>query len=254
MSRWTPEQYLRFADQRTRAAVDLTAAIRLDAPHRIVDLGCGPGNSTQVLRLRWPQAEVIGVDHSSEMIAAARASFPDQRWIRADARAWRPEDPPDLVFSNAALQWIPDHHDLIPRLFDFARHALAFQIPSGTFATVRTLIHEISRDPAWHDRLDSARRALTMESVEFYYDLLAGTAADLDIWETEYLHVLRSTEEVIAWVSSTGLRPFLADLENEAERDAFLAKLRDRVATAYPAGGHGTVLFPFRRTFVVAYH
>lgn len=220
-----------------------------------MDLGCGPGNSTQVLRTRWPQAKLLGIDQSPEMIQAAKASYPDQDWLIGDASVWTPGEPFDLVFSNAALQWIPDHRPLMRRLISMVASGgtLAFQIPSGTFATVRTLIHDIAREPTWSERMHAPRHALTMESPAFYYDALVDEASSLDIWETEYQHVLASKSAIVDWITSTGLRPFLAALDMDDERSAFLAELQHRVDAAYESRIDGKVLFPFRRTFVIAY-
>jgi len=251
---WNPAQYLEFGSERTRPAIDLVAAINLDSPQRVVDLGCGPGNSTQVLRSRWPDAKITGVDSSAAMIAAAEGLYSDQTWVCADARTWKSNEPVDLVFSNAALQWMRNHEQLIPRLFGLSAGALAFQIPSANFAEVRKQIHELSRDDRWNERTESARQALTMQQPAAYYDLLSPLAGRIDIWETEYIHVMESAAAIIEWMSGTGLRPFLAGLADESERQSFLGELGQRVAVAYPPQTDGKVLFPFRRTFVVAYH
>ena len=255
MSIWNAASYLTFSSERTRAAFDLAARIPLRDPATIADLGCGPGNSTQILRQRWPDASILGIDNSPQMVEAAEQEFPDQNWLLADLSEWTPDQPVDLIYSNAALQWLPNHQRLIPRLFALAAPGgvLAFQIPSSTYALIRQLIHEVSRRPVWSDRLEEPRNALTMEPPAFYYDALVSEATDVDLWETEYLHVLNSSEAVIDWIASTGLRPFLAALKNEAERDSFLTHLRERVNAAYETRRDGKVLFPFRRTFVIAY-
>lgn len=255
MANWNAAHYLKYADQRTRPAADLAARINLDAPHTIVDLGCGPGNSTQVLRTRWPPAELLGVDQSPDMIQAAKTSYPGQGWLLADAALWTPSDPVSLIYSNAALQWLPDHGSLLRRLFSLVAPggALAFQIPSANYATVRTLIHDISRELAWSERMSAPRNALTMESPAFYYDALVEDASSLDIWETEYQHVLASKAGIVDWIATTGLQPFLAALDTEDERSAFMAELHHRVEAAYDSRIDGKVLFPFRRTFVIAY-
>ncbi len=234
--------------------VHLAAAVKLDVPKVIVDLGCGPGNSTQVLRARWPGAKLIGLDSSPQMIESARGADAEATWLVEDIRCWQPGEPVDLLFSNAALQWIPDHVSLLTRLVDYVADggALAFQIPSSTYATVRTLIHEISCGSRWTDRLEEARQALTMESPEFYYDTLCEPATRLDIWETEYGHVMKDQDAIVDWISSTGLRPFLNPL-NDAEKTDFIDELRRKVQNAYSTRADGKVLFPFRRTFVVAY-
>lgn len=255
MERWNATHYLKYAGERTRPAVDLAARIHLERPDSIADLGCGPGNSTEILRNRWPDARVVGVDNSAEMIDAATRSFPARQWVLADLASWAPATPIALVFSNAALQWLPNHRLLLQRLFSFVAPggALAFQIPSSHYATVRSLIHELSYEPAWTDRMTGARAALTMEAPSVYYDTLAGDAGALDIWETEYIHVMDSHGAIVDWITSTGLRPFLGALDTSAERERFLTELRDRVSSAYAVRHDGKVLFPFRRTFVIAY-
>jgi trans-aconitate 2-methyltransferase len=255
MSRWNAKQYLEFGDERTRPAVDLAARIRMAKPKRIVDLGCGPGNSTEVLRRRWPDAEVIGIDNSEEMIAAARSSYPEQGWVLASAEKWTASTPFDVVFSNAALQWLGDHGRLVSHLLKQVAPGgvLAFQIPSAEYAPVRRHMHEVAEEPAWCSRMHAAKTALTMKAPAFYYDVLADSARALDIWETEYHHVLESPKAIVEWMSSTGLRPFLAALDSGEERARFVALLEDKVAKSYPLRRDGKVLFPFRRLFVVAY-
>jgi trans-aconitate 2-methyltransferase len=255
MENWNAAQYLKYGDERTRAAADLAARVKLERPETIADLGCGPGNSTEVLRSRWPTSNIIGIDNSAAMIDAAKRSFPGQSWVLADVADWAPANSIALVYSNAALQWLPNHGSLVRRLFSFLAPggALAFQIPSSTYATVRTLIHDISNDPAWTQRMVAPRTALTMEPPSFYYDSLAAEATALDIWEIEYNHVMDSQDEIVDWIASTGLRPFLAALDSESERNRFVIELRRRVSSAYELRSDGKVLFPFRRTFVIAY-
>lgn len=255
MTSWRPDHYLRFGDERTRPAIDLAFRIALDAPATVVDLGCGPGNSTQVLRRRWPEARVVGLDSSPEMIGAARAEYPRHEWVLSGIEEWRPGGRFDVVFSNAALQWLPDHGPLVERLFGrvAAGGALAFQIPSATYALVRTLIHQIAKEGPWAARMAGPLASLTMEHPGFYYDRLAPLARSIDTWETEYLHVMPSHAAIVEWMSSTGLRPFLRALETERDRDCFVARLLERVAESYEVRRDGRVLFPFRRTFVIAY-
>ncbi len=255
MNSWDPERYLKFGDERTRPSVDLVSRIQVEAPKSVVDLGCGPGNSTAVLRRRWPDARVIGVDNSPQMIEAARAEYPGDEWILSGIEEWSPESRFDVVFANAALQWVPDHGRLVERLFGYvaADGALAFQIPSPTYALVGTLIHEIAGDDAWAPRMSGPLAELTMESPNFYYDHLAPAARSVDLWETEYMHVMESPNAIVDWISSSGLRPFLRALGSDEERDAFVARLRQRVAESYETRSDGRVLFPFRRMFVVAY-
>jgi len=251
---WSAPHYLRFGNERTRAAQDLLARVHLEAPLRIVDLGCGPGNSATLLRQRWPRAALSGIDSSPEMLAAARSAMPNVLWELTDLAQWVPQEPADLLFSNAALHWLPDHGTLLPRLFGYLAPdgALAFQIPSGQHALVRDLIHEISLDPRWSDRLAGARTALTMERPSFYYDTLAPLAPLVDIWETEYYHVMSCSDAIVEFIGSTGLRPFIAPLTDQ-ECEVFVNRLRSGVRAGYASSADGKVLFPFRRTFVVAY-
>jgi trans-aconitate 2-methyltransferase len=255
VSAWSPADYLRFGDERTRPSVDLVSRIAVEHPATVIDLGCGPGNSTQVLARRWPKARVVGLDSSAQMIEAARTEYPDGEWVVSGIEEWSPETVFDVVFSNAALQWLPDHGPLVERLFGHvaAGGALAFQIPSATYALVRTLIHEIALEGTWAARMEGPLHGLTMEAPAFYYDRLAPRARSVDLWETEYVHVMDSPAAIVEWISSTGLRPFLDALESDADREEFVARLHGRVREAYPVRPDGKVLFPFRRTFVIAY-
>jgi len=206
MFTWNARHYLKFDDERTWPAVDLVARIHVETPQEIVDLGCGPGNSTQVLRARWPDAIIRGIDNSPEMIDAARAAYPAQDWILADISDWVPDRPVDLVFSNAALQWLGDHRRLLPRLFSAVADggAFGFQILSNGYAGIRKRIHEIAEAPMWRDRMTAARAALTMEEPPVYYDILAGQATAVDIWQTEYFHRLESPDAIVDWMQAPG--------------------------------------------------
>jgi trans-aconitate 2-methyltransferase len=222
---------------------------------RVIDLGCGPGNSTQVLRERFPAAQVVGLDSSEKMIAKAREGYPSGDWLLGSIEEWQAEDPFDLVFSNAALQWIPDHAALLRRLLQqvAAGGALAFQIPRHVDSPLRNAILEVSRDPAWIDRMAEARDALTMECPEYYYDALADSVDSLDIWQTEYDHVMDDPQAIVEWISSTGLRPFMQALTDEAEEKRLVAMVAERVRQEYPRRQDGKVIFPFNRLFLVAY-
>ena len=255
MTHWNPRSYLHFGDERTRPSIDLASRIAIETPETIIDLGCGPGNSTQVLRQRWPQACITGLDSSVEMIDTARTEYPNEQWVLSDIKEWCPGNTFNVVFSNAALQWIPDHGHLVERLFGYVADggALAFQIPSADFALVRILIHEIAIDGPWASRMAGPLHALTMEPPSFYYDHLSPLARSVDIWETEYFHVMTSPLAIVDWIASTGLRPFLKEIESESEADQFVTKLRQRINEAYLVRPDGQVLFPFKRTFVIAY-
>ena len=255
MGDWDPGSYLKFEDYRTRPSCDLVSHIRVTDPRSVIDLGCGPGNSTQVLRERWPHARVVGLDSSAEMITVAREAHPDQEWILGDIARWSSDAHFDVVFSNAALQWLDDHAGVLPRLFGQVAPggALAIQIPAAMYSSIRRMIHEVADDPAWSSRMEGPRAAITIEEPYVYYDALAPIARSVDMWETEYYHVLESPSAIVDWISSTGLRPFLDALDSNDERERFTAMLLERVAADYRFRADGKVLFPFRRIFVVAY-
>lgn len=258
MAAWNSTQYLKFEKERNQPCVDLVQRISVAAPASIVDLGCGPGNSTQILRARWPAAQVTGVDSSEEMLATARRSHPSAEWSRADIREWVPTGSTAVVFSNAALQWLPDHRTLVPRLWSHVAPggALAFQVPART-----------SPRAAWVEAFHAARATLgpsdgpeenVNEShvlrLEEYYDLLASAGAQrVDLWDTEYDHVLAGPDSVVEWTRGTALRPFLAGLAGEPERERFLSAYRREIERQYPTRTGGSVVFPFLRRFVVAY-
>lgn len=255
MIKWNASHYLRYGTERTRAAADLLARIDLQTPHNIVDIGCGPGNSTALLWRRWPESKVVGIDNSPAMITTARETHPDRQWLQCDVSQWNPPTTFGLIFSNAALMWLPEHESLVQRLFSKVANggALAFQIPSANYAMVRRLIFDISHATQWEQKMHGPRSLLTMESPAFYYDTLVADASSLDIWETEYMHVMDSHMAIVDWIRSTGLRPFLEVLDTEAEEQTFTNELYQRVTTAYELRLDGKVLFPFRRTFVIAY-
>jgi trans-aconitate 2-methyltransferase len=255
MAQWDAELYLKFANERTQPSHDLIQRINLSAPRRIVDLGCGPGNSTEALRRRWPEAAIVGLDSSSQMIEAAKQTYPDGTWELGDAASWKAREPFDLVFSNAMFQWLPDHANLCRHLFDqlVPGGAVAVQMPAHHDSPLHREILEASKDPAWDHRMQAPRTALTREPPSLYYDTLAPLASHLDLWETTYYHVLAGPEAILEWFRGTGLRPFLEALASDDERRRFEQMLLKRYVVSYPRQPNGKVLFPFRRLFFVAY-
>ncbi len=254
MPTWDPALYLKYAGERTRPASDLIAHVVLDAPARIVDLGCGPGNSTELLRRRWPDAAITGVDTSAEMLSAAERRLPGVRWVEADLARWVPDAPPDLIFANASLHWVRDHVHLLPRLLAqlAGGGVLAFQVPSHRVSPLHRELRRIARLPEWRQALRAADRAMTAGTPAFYYDVLRPHVATLDIWETEYEHVLRDVAAIVEWMRGTGLRPYLEALDSDEQRRKFEAELLSALPARYPPRVDGAVLFPFRRVFVVA--
>ena len=262
---WNPSQYLKFSDHRLRPAIELLARIPLESPKVIFDLGCGTGHVTRMIAERWRSARVHGLDISQEMLQQARAEPGEVRWVEADIATWIPHEAPDLIYSNATLQWLEGHHDLFPRLAGFVSKGgcLAVQMPLSWDATSHRLMRKTLADcgrggrPLGTKALRQALARKGVEDAEVYYDLLAGCVRSLDIWETEYLHVLEGEDPVLEWVKGTGLRPVLNGLADD-EREIFLAAYRRRLREAYPIkpnnctlGTLGT-LYPFRRLFIVA--
>ncbi|HEY5048197.1 MAG TPA: methyltransferase domain-containing protein [Rhizomicrobium sp.] len=249
---WDPQLYLSFGAERTRPAAELLGRVALDAPARVVDLGCGPGNSTALLVARWPQAEVEGVDSSPEMLEEARAAGISARWTCADITSWKSSSRCDVIYSNATFQWLPDHARLLPRLASYLppNGVLAFQVPSNFGELSHTLIHETVADGPWAGRLADARMGDVLEG-ERYFDILEPHVSQIDIWEARYIQVLSGDDAVYRWMMGTGLRPFANALEGD-EREAFLAEYRRRVGLAYPMRKSGITLYPFQRLFCVA--
>ena len=257
MPSWNADQYLKFAAERTQPSRDLLARIGLDRPGRVIDLGCGPGNSTRLLADRWPDAAVCGLDSSADMIQAAGRDHPRQHWVTGDITAWASAsgDPFDVIFSNAALQWVPDHATLYPALFGRVAPggALAIQVPMNMDAPAHVAMRELALTPAWACLLpEGGVREWQAHDSGFYYDIMSPFAAQLEIWETEYIHVMENTAAIVEWYKGTGLRPFLDPLPSDADRDNFLADYADRIAEIYAPQKDGRVLFPFRRLFLIA--
>ncbi|HUO91244.1 MAG TPA: trans-aconitate 2-methyltransferase [Rhizomicrobium sp.] len=249
---WNPRTYLAFADERTRPAAELLARIPDEAPSRVIDLGCGPGNSTALLRARWPLATIEGLDSSPDMLEQAKKAGVEAGWIEADVATWRAVVPYDVIYSNATYQWLGDHPALLPRLMAFVKPGgtFAFQVPYNMDAPSHALMRETAADGPWSAKLVHVREVAVLAPAE-YYAVLKPHAASVDIWETEYLHVLTGDDAVYHWVSGTGLRPFVQALAG-AERDAFIAAYKQKLHAAYPPRPDRTTLFPFRRLFAVA--
>ena len=256
---WDPAQYLHFADERSRPFYDLTSRIAATAPGYVADLGCGPGQLTASLAVRWPEAEVLGIDSSAEMIRTAQSAdygdaMPSGRlsFVAQDINDWRPARPVDVIVSNAVLQWVPNHTELLPRWADFLAPAgwLAFQLPGNFDQPTHAVLRELAESARWRDRLAGVQLNRQAGEPDQYIDLLAGLGLIVDAWETTYLHVLQGADPVTEWYKGSGLRPVLAALDAE-DGSKFVADYSQQVHKHYPAAPYGTVL-PFRRVFVVA--
>jgi trans-aconitate 2-methyltransferase len=253
--RWDPAEYLRFADERGRPFVDLMARVRADEPSYVLDLGCGPGNLTSTLAQRWPAATVVGVDSSAEMIERARSTSASDRvaFVVGDLRTYTPDRPVDVLTSNATLQWVPQHVDVLPRLVDLLAPDgwLAAQVPGNFAEPSHTELHELLAEPRWRARLaDEQLPTPAVEEPTTYIEMLSTLGCRVDALETTYFQLLQGVDTVLAWLQGTALRPVLSVLD-EAEQREFLAELAPRLRAAYRTESFGTVL-PYRRIFFVA--
>ena len=248
---WDPDRYLAYADERGRPFIELIARVDATAPATVVDLGCGPGNLTALLGERWPEASVLGIDSSAEMIAAAQASGAAAAFEVGDVRDWSAPDGVDVLVSNATLQWLPDHLELLPRLVAQVRPGgwLAFQVPGNFDEPSHTIRTELATEAPYAPHAAGAAVPSSYDAATYLRALLS-LGCQVDAWETTYLHVLHGEDPVFTWVSGTGARPTLQALPDDL-RPRFEAEFKRRLREAYPDDGHGVVL-PFRRIFVVA--
>jgi trans-aconitate 2-methyltransferase len=256
---WDPKQYLTFADQRLRPALELLSRVPLADPRVIYDLGCGHGEPTRLIADRWPEARVCGVDSSREMLERAGSTPGRVEWIEADVRAWQPDETPDLIYSNATLQWVDGHRELFPRLLGLLAPGgcLAVQMPLSWPMPSHRLMRQTLEDGGpggsalGTDELRQRVARKWVDDADEYYDLLVGQTSSIDIWETEYLQILEGDDPVLEWVKGSGLRPILNSL-GDAERATYLAEYSRRLREAYPVRPNGRTLYPFRRLFIVA--
>lgn len=248
MADWNPSLYLQYGAERTRPAAELLARIALDDVSDVLDLGCGPGNSTALLHQRWPLARIMGVDNSPAMLEQARVAVPECRFIEADVRQFKPEHAVDLIYANASLQWIPDHYALLPHLISLLKlnGVLAVQMPDNTDEPSHVLMREVAYEQGYPNR---AREPLP--GIHAYYDILTQAGCDVDIWRTTYYHKMSSHQAIIDWVSATGLRPWMQEL-SENEQLKFLARYHELLVQQYPIQENGQILLAFPRLFFVA--
>ncbi|MDD9876755.1 MAG: methyltransferase domain-containing protein [Magnetovibrio sp.] len=249
---WDPDQYLKFHGPRIRPALELLARIEVEDPATVYDLGCGPGNLTGFIQDKWPGAEVIGVDSSLPMLDEAREKWPDNQWVEADLNTWAPPAPADVLYSNAAFQWLGDHDALFVRLLDHLKPggALAIQMPRNWQAPSHVAMREAAVASPWADRLLPQIRQAPVADPEVYYDLLRPHLSALDIWEVEYLQVLEGDNAVAEWTRGTALRALL-DVLDADEREVFFDQYSAITQKAYPKRADGATLYPFRRLFMV---
>jgi trans-aconitate 2-methyltransferase len=268
---WDATQYLRFGGERSRPFFDLLARVGAELPGYVVDMGCGPGNLTAVLAERWPSAVVCGVDNSPRMIEAARSLIPAGHarssgsgpvltdhapglsFVLDDVRHWEPQSLPDVIVSNAVLQWVPGHRELLVRWADLLADGgwLAFQVPGNFDQPSHVILREMAASARWRPLLADVELNRQSADPADYAELLADAGCEVDAWETTYVHILEGSDPVLEWYKGTGLRPVLAVLDAD-QAAGFLADYAERVRAAYPPGPFGTI-FPFRRVFTVAH-
>lgn len=254
MLTWNPGQYLKFSQERTQPAIDLAARIPLDKPAKILDIGCGPGNSTEVLQRRFPDSFILGIDSSAEMMETAKKEHPNLAFQQCDITCQLDQlsEDFDLAFSNACLQWVPHHPLLLPRLLKLLVPGgiLAVQIPMNQKEPIHRILEDLAFEPEWKEKGLSSRLFYTL-SQEEYFDLLSNQNAFLAMWQTTYIHVLDSHEDILEWYRALDYAlistPFLS-----RNNPAFLAQVMERVQQAYPLQANGQILFPFPRFFFMA--
>jgi trans-aconitate 2-methyltransferase len=251
---WDPTVYARYGAERSRPFADLVARIGAEHPRAVADLGCGSGELTATLAARWPAARVTGIDSSPEMIARAHRLGSGVDFGVGDLREWRPGPDTDVLVTNAALQWVPDHRDLLDRwVCELPPGAvMAMQVPGNFDAPSHRALREVGRRPPYAAVLGGEPRETPVDDAAGYATRLTALGAAVDAWETTYMHLLPAAGEhpVLRWMEGTALRPVRARLDDAAWA-GFRADLGKRLATAYPVE-NGLVVFPFRRIFVVA--
>jgi trans-aconitate 2-methyltransferase len=251
---WSARQYLKFEEERTRPPRDLLAQVPLASARRVIDLGCGPGNSTELLVQRYPQARVIGVDSSPDMLRQARERLPNCEFAQADLVDWTPPERTDLLFGNAVFQWVPDHPAVLRRLLAAlpTDGVLAVQMPDNTEEPALALMREVATSGPWAAPLALTAAARDdLPTPAAYYDVLKPFCARLDIWHTVYNHVMAGPDALVEWFRGSALRPFLSPLDEDMRR-GFVAEYKARIARAYPPRHDGRVLLRFPRLFMVA--
>lgn len=251
---WNSEQYLKFKAERTQPAIDLSNRISAKSPADIIDIGCGPGNSTEILKKRYPNAAVVGADNSENMLEAARKKYPDIEFILCDASKdlGKLTGKFDIVFSNACIQWVPDHPKLLREMTSLLKEGgeLAVQIPMNYDEPIHRIIQEAVKSEKWRDKFNAPRHFYTLSCGE-YYDILAKISSDFSMWQTTYFHRMKSHSDIMEWYKSTGLRPYLEAL-SETDSAEFEKDIFAEVEKAYPKQANGEIIFRFPRLFFKA--
>jgi trans-aconitate 2-methyltransferase len=251
---WNPELYLKFDKERTQPSIDLVSRIDFINPRKIIDIGCGPGNSTQILLQRWPDSQITGIDNSPAMIEKAKKDFPNQEWRIVDAGNDEIKEKFDIAFSNATIQWIPNHADLLKRFYKLLsdRGQIAIQLPLFFDMNIGKSIESIARDNRWSSKTRVVRELFTIHDYSFYYDNLSELYHSIDIWVSDYVHILDSHVSILEMIRGAGLRPYLDRLETDIDKKDFEETVLKEIVKDYPLQKDGKVLFPFKRLFFIA--
>jgi trans-aconitate 2-methyltransferase len=251
---WDPDLYLQFNKERLQPAIDLVSKIDCVGPNKILDIGCGPGNSTQILAQKWPQAEITGIDNSPAMIKKASNDYPNQKWILLDAGKDNIEENFDIVFSNATIQWIPKHDLFFERFSKRINNhgVLAVQLPLYLDMPIARSIAEVAAQEKWQNTTKAVSTLFTIHNASFYYDQLSKYFGEVEIWKTDYHHIMDSHNAILEMIRSTGLRPYLERIVDEDEKLEFETLVLQKIRQDYPLQKNGKVLFPFERLFFTA--
>jgi len=248
---WQPDLYMQFKSERTQPSIDLVSKINKPAPKSIIDFGCGPGNSTQILADRWPEAKIVGIDSSSSMIEKAKQDFPEQEWEVADASTYEPFKKFDIVYSNAAIQWIPNHKVLLAKFYDMLSDdgVVAVQVPQFWDMQLGKVIENIANQTQWKSKTGNVSELFTIHDYIFYYDIMYDLFNKIEIWETHYLHMMENHMAIIEMMRSTGLKPYFERLADDSEKKEFEDAVLKDLKNVYPRQKNGKVLLPFKRLF-----
>jgi len=255
MNDWNPEQYLQFKSERTQPSIDLIYRIDQADPKSIIDIGCGPGNSSQVLVNRWPKSKITGLDSSAEMINKAKQDYPNQEWIIADVSTYEFESKFDIVFSNAAIQWVPNHEELLTKFRGLlsGSGAIAIQIPQFWDMPLGKIIDNTAKVDRWKTRTEAVSNLFTIHNYSFYYDILSDLFNSIEIWETHYMHILNNHVSILEMMRSTGLKPYLERLNSDSDANDFEEIVLNEIMKTYPIQKNGKVILPFKRLFFIGY-
>ncbi len=253
---WSPELYLQFKNERTQPSVDLVNRIKINFnPENILDIGCGPGNSSQILIHRWPSSKLTGIDSSASMIEKAKLDYPAQEWILSDIKNYNPKIKFEIVFSNAALQWIPGHVELLKQMSGMLsrRGLIAVQVPQFWDMPAGRAIKETAKNIQWKALTGNVDDLFILHDYSFYYNEISALFNSIEIWQTYYFHLMDSHSSILQMLRSTGLKPYLERLKTDEDRKKFEEEVLIKIKNAYPLQRNGKVLFPFNRLFFIGY-